>query len=62
MITQQIMFAKTLSLYLHWHGYRLNVIKLLPHKTTKSIKQLYSITRQEQEYHSTSIQIPALAT
>ena len=38
------MFAKTLSLYLHWHGYRLNVIKLLPHKTTKSIKQLYTVS------------------
>ena len=40
MITQQIMFAKILLLYLQWHGYRLNVIKLLPHK----INQVYTVS------------------
>ena len=31
------MFAKILLLYLHWHGYRLNVIKLLPHKINYTV-------------------------
>ena len=55
LIIRRIMFAKTLLPYLH--GYRPSSISC----PTKSIKQLYNITRQEQEYHRTSIHIPALA-
>ena len=53
MITQQIMFAKILLLYLQWHGYRLNVIKLLPHKINQATIQYYP----PGEYHRTSIHI-----